>query len=165
MKKIIFFVLYPIYLSSMQGPSTPSLKEICIKYLAKIEPSHEDFIDIIPQDLIDDIDEELYSISLAFLQREMMIFPLYMKYNLGPATNLDVVLFCNKSEYCARLHLGQKNCSILIMKDEVIKERYTWKSDGWVRAIIKADEFLPWELWELIPKEIIMNVAYSIRRG
>ena len=165
MKKIFFVVLFPLYLSSMESPSTPSLKKICIKYLTKIEPSHEAFIDILPQDLMDDIDEELYSISLNFLQREMMIFPFCLKYHLGPSDNLDLVLFSSKSEICARLHLGQKNSSIIILKDEKIKERFTWKSDSWTRAVIKADSFLPWELWELLPKEIIMNVAYSIRRG
>lgn len=172
MKNLIFVALFPLYLSSMPtaGPSVsspllPSLKEMCLKFLAKIEPSHEELQGILPQDLIDDLDEELFTIYLSFLEREMMFFPLYLKYNIGPATSLDLVLFCNRSEWCAKLHFGQQNSAIYIMKEQVVREHYNWKSCNKIRALIKQEEFVPGELWKLVPKNIIMNVAYSIRRG
>jgi len=165
MKVIYFMVLFPYYASAMHSPLVKSLKEQCIQYLIKQGPPYESLQEVLPQDLMDDIDAELFSISLSFLQKELMIFPLYMRYNVGPYSSVDVLLFSNMNELCIKVSYGKKLCHLLILRDRMILQRFSWDSTKASKSLMELEEFPPEEVLATVPKEIIMNVAFCLRRG
>lgn len=165
MKVIYFVILFPLHVLAMHGPLIPSLKERCIQYLIKQEPTYESLQKVLPQDLMEEIDAELFGISLSFVEREMYIFPLYMRYNVGPSTYLDVMLYSDMNDLCVKVHLGKKKSYLLILRDKRVLEEFSWFSTKASKKLMELEEFTPKEVWATVPKEILMDVAFSLRRG